>query len=269
MTSAAVCKSFPPVEGRRARVLILGSMPGKASLDAFRYYAHPRNAFWTILCRACEQREGTQPASPHDLQLESRLDRPHDPPHDPTLETPHDPPDDPPLETQLGTPHDSPLDTLLGTPHDPPLDTPLEPPLDPPLDPRLENVQFGALRLPTELPDYATRIETLRRHGIALWDVLALCERDGSLDSSIRRASERGNDIAAFCRRHPELSSIVFNGRTAATLFQRHSAVAVHAVQPALRFTTLPSTSPAHASMPLAEKQARWQTALTIALATP
>ena len=152
-------RSFPPIVAADARVLILGSMPGVASLQANRYYAHPRNQFWPI------------------------------------------------------------LGELLG------------------FDPQ---------------GDYALRVQSLQRAGIAVWDVLAECEREGSLDSAIDRRSEFPNDIPGLLAAHPSIRRILLNGQKAATSLRRHfPSVAVECI-------TLPSTSPAHASIDPARKRSAW-----------
>jgi hypoxanthine-DNA glycosylase len=168
----AAISGFPPIGRRDARVLILGSMPGERSLAAAQYYAHPGNAFWTI------------------------------------------------------------VGGFFG------------------IDPTA---------------GYAARTRALGAHGLALWDVLRSCERDGSLDAAIVRASIEPNDFVTFFTAHRRITTVLCNGGAAHDLFVRRVAGAMLGDR-VLRIERLPSTSPAHASLRLHEKQRRWHAALREAL---
>jgi TDG/mug DNA glycosylase family protein len=161
--------SFPPIENSRASVLILGSMPGGASLAAGQYYAHPRNLFWPIM-----------------------------------------------------------LD-LLGAP------------------PGLE---------------YRQRIKLLKANGIALWDVLESCVREGSLDSAIEEDTIAVNDFASFYRRHPRIERVLFNGAKAEASYRRYVRASVEEVGRPREYFRLPSTSPAHAALSFGKKREAWRAVL-------
>ncbi|MBQ4575241.1 MAG: DNA-deoxyinosine glycosylase [Clostridia bacterium] len=85
----------------------------------------------------------------------------------------------------------------------------------------------------------------LLKHHIALWDVCASCEIEGSSDASIRGVIP--NDIATILA-GTKIKRILLNGKTAAKLFER-------LIRPSLAFeggvVPLPSTSPANAGMKL------------------
>lgn len=51
-SSPSIKVGLPPIVGPNTRLLLLGSLPGEASLKAARYYAHPRNAFWALIGHA-------------------------------------------------------------------------------------------------------------------------------------------------------------------------------------------------------------------------
>ncbi len=161
-SAPSLLTGFPPVMQADARLLILGSFPGEASLAAQQYYAHPRNQFWRL------------------------------------------------------------LSAVLGD-------------------------DLASL-------DYAGRLARLAQHRIGLWDVIIACEREGSLDASIRRPQ-----VADFSLLHggfPELRTIAFNGKTSGRFAPQFDAAGY-------RTLVLPSSSPANAQLSFDEKLVKWRALLS------
>lgn len=164
--AAPLCTSFPPILGRRPRVLVLGSMPGVRSLAEQRYYAHPRNLFWRVMDGLC----GAGPCLP-----------------------------------------------------------------------------------------YEQRVARLRARGIAVWDVLKHCERPGSLDGAIVRASEVPNEIAALLASEKSIRAVACNGGKASEAFKRHVVPQLDVdVRSRITLEAMPSTSPAYAALDVSRKVSQW-----------
>lgn len=194
-----VLTAFAPIGATSSRLMILGSMPGAASLAETEYYAHPRNAFWPIM-----------------------------------------------------------------------------------------QALFGG-----SINTYAAKKELLVVNQIAVWDVLTQCIRPGSLDANIRTDSIVCNNFAEFLDIQTTVSCIAFNGKAAEQLFRKHvlptldklythsagkackrqrkkivptdgTAVKAAASTTArkIQLVSLPSTSPAMASLTLDAKILAWRTAL-------
>lgn len=103
---------------------------------------------------------------------------------------------------------------------------------------------------------YGDKVSLLTEQGIALWDVLARCERSGSSDSAIRNPVP--NDFAPFWKTHPMVELICCNGAVAMRLFSKLVGVPELPEFPRRpRIVQLPSTSPANA-MPFERKYRLW-----------
>ena len=107
---------------------------------------------------------------------------------------------------------------------------------------------------------YHARCAALSEAHIALWDVLRQSVRPGSMDADIRIDTSEVNDFEGFLSRHRGIAKICFNGRKAEEMFRRF--VRLERLQCRPRLVSLPSTSPAHASMPFAEKLQRWRSTI-------
>lgn len=101
---------------------------------------------------------------------------------------------------------------------------------------------------------YEQRCDALAAARIALWDVLKQSVRPGSMDADIRIETAEVNDFKAFLDEHPGVELICFNGRKAEQMFRK--LVKLETL-PCL--ASLPSTSPAYASMSFDEKLEAWR----------
>lgn len=109
---------------------------------------------------------------------------------------------------------------------------------------------------------YEDRVRLLVEKRFALWDVCSSAQRMGSLDSAIQTESVHPNDFPHFFARHRELRLVCFNGAKASALFKRLVRPRLPTQYASLKCVTLPSTSPANAAMPLADKIRLWRAAL-------
>ena len=106
--------------------------------------------------------------------------------------------------------------------------------------------------------DYAGRCACALDLGLGLWDVYAACEREGSLDSAIRKPVL--NDFPGLLVQCPLLTDIVHNGAES----HRHApameqSLARVGLQGRVRLHKLPSSSPANATWTFERKLGAWR----------
>lgn len=112
--------------------------------------------------------------------------------------------------------------------------------------------------VPADRP-YAERLAALTANRIALWDVIRSCHRPGSLDSAIDMKTAEPNEFGTFFAAHTDIDRVFFNGRKAEEMYRRAVLPQLGSPTESLCYTTLPSTSPAHAGMRFPEKLRRWK----------
>ena len=124
--------------------------------------------------------------------------------------------------------------------------------------------EHGLVTLPD---DFDERYALLLRANCGLWDVLATAERKGSLDASIRNDNLEINDFSGLFDEFSRISHIALNGQAASKWFHRLVWPTLSVTQQQrLHCHTLPSTSPAHATMSLPQKSLQWQAVFHLAL---
>lgn len=99
--------------------------------------------------------------------------------------------------------------------------------------------------------DYEDRVNLIRRNRIALWDCIASCERQGSLDSEIK--NEEASKILELLSDHPTIQAVYCNGQKSYT-----NILKLLGKDFRLPIFALASTSPAYAGMKYEAKLQSW-----------
>ncbi|MCF6365655.1 MAG: DNA-deoxyinosine glycosylase [Bacteroidales bacterium] len=105
--------------------------------------------------------------------------------------------------------------------------------------------------------NYKIKKSLLKNNNIALWDTLKYCERKGSLDSNIK--NEEINDFNVFFSEARNIKAVLFNGKSAYNFYKKHIGF-----NDDFRYYSLPSTSPANASMNFETKLKHWSIIKTL-----
>ena len=106
-----------------------------------------------------------------------------------------------------------------------------------------------------DLPeDYPERLKMLTDHGVALWDSIGSCRREGSLDSAIRDVAP--NDISGLLAAQPNIAAVACNGQRA-----QKELLQFHEIPPHVALLLLPSSSPVprKGMVTLEDKLPHWQ----------
>ncbi len=106
---------------------------------------------------------------------------------------------------------------------------------------------------------YQDRLKALTKQQIALWDVIQSCEREGSLDSSIKNHSVISNDFASFFQQYSKIEHVFFNGSRAEKEYKQRVLTTLPLKFQKTPTTRLPSTSPAMATLNFEQKLAAWK----------
>lgn len=100
--------------------------------------------------------------------------------------------------------------------------------------------------------DYGTKLKTLLKNNIALWDTIKSCRREGSLDSDIQ--NETPNDIRKLLKNYPNIKKICLNGNKSYSAFKKYFPDLLNKYS----CQKMPSTSPANARYSLEKLVEEW-----------